>query len=42
MEKEQESQKKTPLTRDQAQIRKKLVTADDGSYNMRYNLFLTI
>lgn len=42
MQSEQESQKKYPLNIEEAKLRKKLITADDGSYNMRYNLFLTI
>ena len=42
MQSEQESQKKFPLNIDEAKLRKKLITSEDGSYNMRYNLFLTI
>ena len=37
----QEEEKKFPLTQTEAEMRKSLLTKEDGTYNVRYNLTLT-
>ena len=38
---EQDEEKKYPLTQIEAEMRKELLTKEDGTYNVRYNLTLT-
>ena len=40
--KEDSGEKKVPLTQEEAQMRKSLLTKDDGTYNVKYDLVLTI
>ena len=43
MSKEEDSgEKKVPLTQEEAQMRKSLLTKEDGTYNVKYDLVLTI
>ena len=37
----QDEEKKYPLTQIEAEMRKSLLTKEDGTYNVRYNLTLT-
>ena len=39
---EEKVEKKVPLTEEEAKMRKTLLTKEDGSYNIRYDLILTI
>ena len=42
MSKEEKIEKKVPLTEEEAKMRKLLLTKDDGTYNIKYDLTLTI
>jgi len=39
---EEKVEKKVPLTQEEAQMRKSLLTKEDGTYNVKYDLVLTI
>ena len=42
MSEDTKNQKNAPLTREQAKIRKQLITSSDGTYLVNYKLLLTI
>ena len=42
MTQEEKVEKKVPLTQGEAEMRKKLLTKEDGTYNVKYDLVLTI
>ena len=42
MSNEEKVEKKVPLTQEEAQMRKSLLTKEDGTYNVKYDLVLTI
>ena len=42
MSNEEKTEKKVPLTQEEAQMRKSLLTKEDGTYNVKYDLVLTI
>ena len=42
MSAEEKVEKKVPLTQEEAQMRKSLLTKEDGTYNVKYDLILTI
>ena len=40
MSNEEKVEKKVPLTQEEAQMRKSLLTKEDGTYNVKYDLVL--